>query len=161
MDRLEKLHILGASAEYDICSPSRQVPNHPAQAPRRRHLPGVYHSAISRGQTAALLKVLFTNVCEKDCAYCAFRAARDGVRTSFQPEELARLFIDLHSSGMVDGLFLSSGVAGNADTTMERMLNTVEILREVHQFKGYVHLKVLPGAKLEYVEWAAHLASRL
>jgi len=162
MDTLQKLDILGASADYDICSPgSQQTGLFPTAAGRRRGIPGVYQSTVSRGQKLALLKVLFTNVCEKDCAYCAFRAAKDGVRTSFQPEELARTFVDMHDAGLVDGLFLSSGVAGSADMTMERMLQTVEIIRKTHRFQGYVHVKVLPGAKLEYVEWAARLASRL
>jgi predicted DNA-binding helix-hairpin-helix protein len=108
-----------------------------------------------------LLKVLLTNVCLNDCAYCINQAGRDVRRSAFQPEELARLFVDLHRRRLVQGLFLSSGIGANATATMTRMLDTVAILRQRHEFKGYAHLKLLPGASLDCVEEACKLATRV
>jgi predicted DNA-binding helix-hairpin-helix protein len=108
-----------------------------------------------------LLKVLQTNVCTKDCQYCENRASRDVPRESFSPEELAKFFISLHRAGKAGGLFLSSGVAGNADRVMARMTATAEILRRRHRFRGYIHMKVLPGSSRAAVERAAQLADRI
>jgi len=108
-----------------------------------------------------VLKVLQTNVCEKNCYYCAVRAGRDVPRTSFTPEELARAFDRLHRADLVDGLFLSSGVCAGADRTMDRMLACVELVRTQYGFSGYVHLKLLPGASEAHIERALQLAHRV
>ncbi|MDO8490590.1 MAG: helix-hairpin-helix domain-containing protein, partial [Dehalococcoidia bacterium] len=89
------------------------------------------------------------------------QVGRDVRRSAFQPEELARLFMELHAKRLVQGLFLSSGIAGNASSTMERMIKTVDILRRRYEFKGYVHLKMLPGATFDCVEAACKLANRV
>jgi predicted DNA-binding helix-hairpin-helix protein len=102
-----------------------------------------------------------TNVCTNDCAYCVNQAGRDIPRTSFRPDELAGSFMQLHGRGLVQGLFLSSGIAGDPSRTMESMIETVEILRRRHEFKGYVHLKILPGASFDCVEEGCKLANRV
>ena len=113
------------------------------------------------GRRIKLLKVLLTNICENDCAYCAFRASRDVARQALRPQELARAFDEMRRAGMVQGLFLSSGICQHAVREMDRMLVAVEIVRQVYEFKGYIHLKILPGAEPAQVERAAQLADRI
>jgi predicted DNA-binding helix-hairpin-helix protein len=113
------------------------------------------------GKTIPLLKTMLTSACERDCHYCPFRAGRTMRRTTFQPEEMARTASDMHRAGMVDGLFLSSGIIGGGQKTQDRLLETVAILREKHHFRGYVHLKIMPGAEREQVRQAMRLADRL
>ena len=94
--------------------------------------------------------------------YCAFRRDRDEtVRIALKPEEIAKGFMELYKAGKVRGLFLSSGIFGNPDFTMERMIDTAKILREKYEFKGYIHLKLMPGASLQSVEEAVKVASRV
>jgi predicted DNA-binding helix-hairpin-helix protein len=121
----------------------------------------IYPAALPDGRTIRLLKVLQTNVCTKDCLYCENRVSRDVRRESFSPEELAKLFVSLHEAGKAGGLFLSSGIAGPADRVMARMIATAEILRRRHQFRGYIHMKILPGASRAAVEQAAELSDRI
>ncbi|MEJ2209475.1 MAG: radical SAM protein, partial [Anaerolineae bacterium] len=113
------------------------------------------------GGQVRVLKVLMTNVCEKNCYYCAVRARRDVPRTSFTPDELAAAFDRLHRADLVDGLFLSSGVCAGPDNTMDRMIACIELVRQRYQFQGYVHLKLLPGASQAHVERAVQLAHRV
>lgn len=108
-----------------------------------------------------MLKVLQTNICEFDCFYCEHRASRDVPRTYVSPDELARTFMTLNRKGLVDGLFLSSGITKRIDVMQERMVQTVEILRTKYKFKGYVHLKILPGASQAAVERTMQLANRV
>jgi putative DNA modification/repair radical SAM protein len=113
------------------------------------------------GKRVKLLKVLLTNFCEKNCAYCANGIDRDVRRTSFVPDELARLFDQMVQRKLVEGLFLSSGISGSAQRTMDRMLATVELVRKRYQFNGYVHHKLLPGATRAQVERAGQIAQRV
>lgn len=113
------------------------------------------------GKRIELLKVLLTNACEKDCGYCANRAGRSVRRTRLRPEELARSFDAMVQKGLAKGLFLSSGIVGGGAETMERLLETVELVRLRYQFRGYVHLKLLPGARRDQVERAGELADRV
>jgi len=108
-----------------------------------------------------LLKILQDNACLFDCAYCGIRASGRTPHVSFAPEELAALFMDLVQRKLVSGLFLSSGIAGSPNRAMQRMLDTVEIVREGYRFTGYVHLKIMPGCSFEYVEQAVRLADRV
>jgi putative DNA modification/repair radical SAM protein len=157
LETQEKIAILGESAQYDICASCG------TSASRTRNPLGrwIYPAALPDGKTVRLLKILMTNACSNDCFYCATRCGRDFKRTSFSPDELARMFIDLHSRNLVTGLFLSSAVSSSARATMEKMIKAVEILRFRLGFKGYVHLKILPGAGLDYVERAVQLATRV
>jgi predicted DNA-binding helix-hairpin-helix protein len=108
----------------------------------------------------AVLKVLQTNACRNDCYYCAFRAGRDYRRASFAPDELARAFDLMQRAGVVQGMFLSSGVVTTTQS-MDDMLATAELLRERYQFRGYLHLKILPGAESAQIARAVDLADRV
>jgi len=160
MDRDSKLLVLGDAAKHDVCT-AGCGPARPRRTRAADIAPQVITQAFtSDGRAVSLFKVLQTNACAYDCAYCANRASRSCRRTAFKPEELANLFIDFHRRRYVDGLFLSSAITGSPARTMEDMLKTVELVRLKHGFKGYVHLKVLPGAPLDYVRRAVELADR-
>lgn len=158
MDTFEKVEILGHSAQYDLCGEACGT-----DAARKKDDLGrwIYPAVLPDGRRVAMLKVLLSNACQKDCYYCANRASRDFRRVSFAPEELARAFDQMHRKGLVKGLFLSSGVCGNAGRAMDRMIATVELVRKRYAFPGYVHLKILPGASLAHVERAVQLATRV
>ncbi len=156
MEIADKIEALGESAQYDLC-------NACGAAARKRDDLGrwIYPTALPDGRRVRVLKVLLTNVCEKNCYYCGVRASRDVPRTSFSPEELARAFDRLHRADLVDGLFLSSGVCAGASRTMDRMIACVELIRTEYRFPGYVHLKLLPGVSEAHIERALRLAHRV
>ena len=143
MDLLQKIEALGESAQYDLC-------NACGAATRQRDDFGrwIYPAALPDGSQVRVLKVLLTNVCEKNCYYCCVQASRDVPRTSFTPDELARAFDRMHRADLVDGIFLSSGVCAGADSTMDRMIACIELIRTRYAFSGYVHLKLLPGCSI-------------
>jgi predicted DNA-binding helix-hairpin-helix protein len=107
------------------------------------------------------LKVLLSNACERDCGYCANRCGRSFERNSFRPEELAKAFHEMWRAGLVKGLFLSSAIHGGSALTMEREIATAEILRTKYDFRGYLHLKLMPGTERATVERAMELADRV
>jgi len=159
---IEKLTILGEAAKYDICSSTASSARKLKNASIGNTLPsGVCHSFTPDGRCVSMLKVLMTNECEKDCSYCPNRAQRDVPRTSFSPEELSKLFIELYRRNYIEGLFLSSGVRHSTTAAIENMLKAVEILRYKYRFGGYIHLKMLPGTGEQYIEKAAGLADRI
>jgi predicted DNA-binding helix-hairpin-helix protein len=152
-----KLSLLGAEAQYDLscaCGGS---------APRKPGLDGrwIYPAMLPNGQTIHMLKVLLDNSCTNDCRYCAQRAGSNIRRERFNPDELAKIFVDMHNAQKVAALFLSSGLGSNPVRTMDRMLATAEILRHRYRYRGFIHLKILPGAELAQIERAAKLAQRL
>jgi len=154
MEISDKLDMLTAAAEFDVCGyDGTRRNNSPLRFIHRVALPGK--------KPVCLFKVLMTNSCVNDCIYCVNQIGRDVPRSFFHPEELARLFMELNSKRLAHGLFLSSGIAGDASRTMETMIDTVTILRRHYEFKGYVHLKILPGASLGCVEEACKLANRV
>lgn len=164
MDLERKLEILAGSAKYDVCSPCCSTARgpwekQPQRVGRVEELP-ITHAVLPDGRTVSLFKVLQSNACERSCLYCANRAQANCPRTTFQPEELARLFFEFYRRNYVEGLFLSSGIVRSPDYTMELMLRTVEILRTRYHYAGYVHLKTLPGASPHLIEQAARLADR-
>ncbi|GAB4543718.1 MAG: putative DNA modification/repair radical SAM protein [Anaerolineae bacterium] len=109
-----------------------------------------------------VLRTLQTSACEQNCYYCPFRAGRNGMpRVSFSPDELAREFDRMQRAGVVSGLFLSSGSVGGGARAMDPMLATVELLRGKYQYRGYIHLKIMPGAERAQVEQAFSLADRV
>jgi predicted DNA-binding helix-hairpin-helix protein len=108
-----------------------------------------------------MLKTLLTSACERNCRYCAFSAERDFRRTTFLPDELSAIFDQLYRAGMVQGIFLSSGLAGGGQRTQDRLIQTAEILRTRYRFAGYMHLKLMPGAEFAQVERAMQLADRV
>jgi len=122
---------------------------------------GIHHAKMPGGKTIPLLKTMLTSACERNCYYCPFRAGRNMRRVTFKPEEMAKSFMVLYRAGVAEGLFLSSGIIKGGAATQDRLIETVEILRQKHQFRGYVHLKVMPGAEKAQVERAMQLANRL
>lgn len=143
--------MLGRAAQHEEdCGSQRGV----------RQLAGGVFQSVAGGRRVALLKVLQSSYCSGRCHYCAFRASRDVPRFRLGSDELARHFLALRRAGLVEGLFLSSGIHGSADRTMARMVDTVELVRRAG-FSGYVHLKVLPGASDAAVERAVQVADRI
>jgi predicted DNA-binding helix-hairpin-helix protein len=129
--------------------------------PKQKEAVFVHPAKLPNGQSIKLLKTLLTSACERDCFYCPFRAGRNFRRATFKPEEFASLFVNLHQAGAAEGLFLSSGVAGGGMRTQDRLLDTADILRHKLGFRGYLHLKVMPGAEKAQVERAMQLADRV
>jgi len=160
---LEKLKILAESAKYDVsCSSSGTV-----RSNRQGTLGntvggwGICHSFAEDGRCISLLKVMLTNYCIYDCAYCINRRTNDLRRATFSVSELVELTIAFYRRNYIEGLFLSSGVVRNPDYTMERLVRVAKDLREVHRFNGYIHLKSIPGASGELVRQAGLYADRL
>ena len=121
----------------------------------------VHPAVLPNGQQIKLLKTLLSSACERDCYYCPFRAGRDFRRTTFQPEEFARLFVMLSQNGIAEGVFLSSGMVGGGIRTQDKLIDSAEIMRHKLGFRGYTHLKIMPGAERSQVERAMHLADRV
>jgi predicted DNA-binding helix-hairpin-helix protein len=153
-DVQQKLAILGGEA-------SDEVTEAPAEQPLRHPTGMIYNAKPQGGGTARLFKVLQTNSCRYACKYCFTSCAIKRKRTTFKPDELATTFVSLQREKRVDGLFLSSGIVPDANTTMEKMLATVERLRLKEGYTGYIHLKLIPGASFEYIERAVELADRV
>lgn len=162
MDLFDKLQILADGAKYDsACTSSgTQRGSKPGKIGNAVPL-GICHSFSGDGRCISLLKVLMTNSCVFDCAYCVNRRSNDIRRTTFEPKELAALTIAFYRRNYIEGLFLSSGVLGTPDRTMERMIETLRILREEYNFGGYIHAKTIPGADSLLIERLGHLADRV
>lgn len=121
----------------------------------------VFHAQMGGGKTIPLLKSMLTTVCENNCHYCAFRRPRDLQRYSFAPEEMAGAFMKMANRGRVQGIFLSSGIVGGGARTQDRLLSTIDILRNKYHYRGYIHLKVMPGAEEAQIERAMQLCTRV
>ena len=159
---MEKLEILSDAAKYDVaCTSSGVDRKGDGKGIGNSIHAGICHSFAGDGRCISLLKVLYTNECVFDCKYCVNRASNDVVRTSFTPEEISRLTIEFYRRNYIEGLFLSSGVKGSPDETMEEMIRAVELLREQYHFQGYIHMKAIPGASPELIERAGFLADRM
>jgi predicted DNA-binding helix-hairpin-helix protein len=143
------------SQDRDLAGPGR--PRH-APGDLRRHISLLHHP--SRGRIP-VLKTMQTNACAKDCYYCPFRAGRRFRRETFTPDELARMTDRMHRARLIEGLFLSSGVVGKDDHSMEKIVATAELLRKRYGFRGYIHLKLMPAASEAAVEAALRLADRV
>lgn len=162
MDLSQKLEILGAAARYDVSCASSGA-DKPGKAGKlgNASAAGICHTWTDDGRCLSLLKVLMTNACEYDCLYCANRRSNDIPRASFRPAELAELMIEFYRRNYIEGLFLSSAVAGGPDGTLERMVEVMRLLRDQYGFNGYIHVKIVPGASQELVEAAGFLADRV
>jgi putative DNA modification/repair radical SAM protein len=162
MDTAEKLETLGTAAQYDMCGSCVNPRNDPLAHRQRGHMGRwIYPAALPDGRHILLLKVLMSNVCENNCLYCVNRRGNDQPVLSFEPEELALLFMKMHRANLVQGLFLSSAIYRSVVQTMDRMIKTVELLRYRYRFQGYIHLKVLPGAGISQLERAVRIADRV
>ncbi len=122
---------------------------------------GICHSYTPDGRCVSLLKILLTNSCSYDCQYCVNRSSSDVPRARFSPAEVATLTLDFYRRNYIEGLFLSSGVLKSPDYTMEQLIEVARLLREVHRFGGYIHLKAAPGVSAELLERAGTLADRV
>ena len=122
---------------------------------------GICHSFTEDGRCVSLLKIMLTNNCIYDCAYCINRRSNDIRRATFTVNELVELTIEFYRRNYIEGLFLSSGVISNPDYTMERMVRAIKELRVVHRFNGYIHMKSIPGASQELVNEAGLYADRM
>jgi len=162
MDVMKKLEILSDSAKYDAsCSSSGSFRETPKGGIGNGKSSGICHSWSDDGRCISLFKVLFTNVCIYDCAYCINRRSNDIPRATFTPRELADLTIEFYKRNYIEGLFLSSGIIKNPDHTMELLAEAVRILRKEHLFGGYIHVKAIPGASKELIDKAGQLADRI
>ena len=163
MNVIEKLEILADAAKYDVACTSSGV----QRAGKAGQLgaatqAGCCHSFTPDGRCVTLLKVLMTNVCVYDCCYCVNRASNaEAPRAAFTPRELADLTIGFYRRNYIEGLFLSSGVAGCPDRTTELMIEALRILREEYGFRGYIHTKAIPGTSVELIDELGHLSDRL
>lgn len=159
---LEKLKILAESAKYDVsCSSSGTSRSHKKGAIGSAAGWGICHSFAEDGRCISLLKIMLTNYCMYDCAYCINRRSNDLRRATLSVSELVNLTIEFYRRNYIEGLFLSSGVVRSPDYTMERLVKAVKDLRLIHRFNGYIHLKSIPGASQELVNEAGLYADRL
>ncbi|MGH2592068.1 MAG: radical SAM protein, partial [Anaerolineae bacterium] len=121
----------------------------------------IHMAVMPGGQRMPLLKTMLTSACERDCYYCPFRAGRDFRRATFKPDEMAGVVNQLAQKGIAQGLFLSSGIAAGGPRTQDRLIATVEILRQKYAFTGYVHLKLMPGAEEDQIRRTMQIANRV
>lgn len=160
---LEKLKVLAESAKYDVsCSSSGTVRKNKAGGLGNTvGGMGICHSFTEDGRCVSLLKIMLTNYCIYDCAYCINRRSNDIRRATFTVQELVDLTIEFYRRNYIEGLFLSSGVINNPDYTMERMVRVIKNLRTVQRFNGYIHMKSIPGASQELISEAGLYADRM
>lgn len=162
MSPMDKLTLLADSAKYDVsCSSSGSENNYKTGELECTHNSGICHSFTRDGRCISLLKVLLSNICIYDCAYCINRVSNDTPRTAFSPRELADLTIAFYKRNYIEGLFLSSGIIKNEDHTMSLLLQTLRILRHEYRFNGYIHVKLIPGSSKELIHEATLLANRV
>ncbi len=173
MDRFDTLRILSRAAAWDAAAPSPRIEQEPSPtqpaAPKGCPAPQVREDAaygicrVKRlgGGSIPILKVLLSNACSYNCAYCVNRRSSNVRRAAFQPEDLARTIADFAARGVIRGAFISSGVLGTPDETMERLIWTARTLRERYGYRDYLHLKVIPGASPDLVRRAMRYATRV
>ena len=161
-DRIkEKLEILADAAKYDVSCSSSGGNRKNKGGLGDSHASGICHSYTEDGRCVSLLKILLTNHCIYDCAYCVTRKTNDIKRAAFTVEEVVDLTINFYRRNYIEGLFLSSGIFKDSDTTMERLVRVAKKLRLEHNFNGYIHLKSIPGASDEIMKEAGLYADRL
>jgi len=162
MEVLEKIKILSDAAKYDVsCSSSGSQRGNTPGGIGNAAMGGICHSWSDDGRCISLLKLLYSNQCIYDCAYCLNRRSNDIPRASFTPKELVDLTINFYRRNYIEGLFLSSGVIRDPDFTMQQLLTVVKSLRLDHKFNGYIHIKAIPGANLETIKEAGLYTDRM
>ena len=164
MDILRKLAILADAAKYDASCASSGAPRKDSASSGgigSTEGMGICHSYTPDGRCVSLLKILLTNFCTYDCAYCVNRVSSNVERARFRVDEVVRLTLDFYKRNYIEGLFLSSGIIRNADYTMEQLVAVARSLREEHRFAGYIHLKTIPEASPELLASAGRHADRL
>lgn len=164
MELRSKLAILADAAKYDAsCASSGAVRGNSLDGNGVGSTggSGICHSYAPDGRCISLLKLLLTNSCIYDCHYCINRRSSNVRRAAFTADEVVKLTLDFYKRNYIEGLFLSSGIIRNADYTMEQVIAVARTLREVHDFRGYIHLKTIPEASAELIETAARYADRI
>jgi len=158
----EKLEILSDAAKYDVsCASSGSKRKNTKGGMGNSTGMGICHTYTQDGRCVSLLKILLTNYCIFDCAYCVSRKSNDVKRAAFTVKEVVDLTINFYQRNYIEGLFLSSGIFKNPDYTMERLVRIAKELRTIHKFNGYIHLKTIPGASEELMQQAGLYADRL
>jgi predicted DNA-binding helix-hairpin-helix protein len=183
MDQYEKLAIVTSSAEFEAegqpgspwhqrlpaatnCQLSLSSQSTPADQSCKyllangHHIP-IHMAAAPGGKRIPLLKAMLTTACEMNCKYCAFNSSRNYRRVTFKPQELAEVFYAIHQKGWVEGIFLSTGIFGGGANTQDRLLDTAEILRHRLGYRGYIHLKIMPGSEKDQLLQAMQIADRV
>ncbi len=159
---LDKLTILTAAAKYDVACTSSGVDRKGDGAGIGNTMScGICHSFAADGRCISLLKILYTNECIFNCAYCQNNRNADVPRATFTPEEICTLTIEFYRRNYIEGLFLSSGIIKSPDFTMDLIYQTLYRLRTVYRFQGYIHVKAIPGADPILIEKAGFLADRM
>ena len=162
MSLQRKLEILSDAAKYDVACTSSGVDRQGGSSGMGNAVAcGICHTFSADGRCISLLKILFTNECIFDCAYCINRSSNDVVRASFTPQEVSELTMEFYRRNYIEGLFLSSGILVSPNYTMELIYEALYLLREVHHFNGYIHCKAIPGADPALVEKVGFLADRM
>ncbi|HOX30761.1 MAG TPA: putative DNA modification/repair radical SAM protein [Spirochaetales bacterium] len=162
MELADKLALLAGAARYDAsCASSGSSRGAGPGGIGASSPAGVCHSWTGDGRCVSLLKLLYSNACRNDCAYCASRSSADTRRASFSPEELVRITMAFYRRNYIEGLFLSSGIFSDPDIVMERLVEVARRLREEEGFGGYIHLKVIPGSSEKLLRRAGAYADRL
>jgi predicted DNA-binding helix-hairpin-helix protein len=157
MEAFEKLKLVTSQMHLEPAEDSAC----PQLASRKQDKVTVSDAVMPNGKRISLLKSQLSTVCERNCYYCPFRSGRDFQRASFNPEEFARVFMSLYKAQIAEGIFLSSGIFNNGAFTQDKLIDTAEILRHKLHFRGYIHLKIMPGAEYAQVERAMQLANRV
>jgi len=159
---LQKLNVLADAAKYDVsCASSGSTRKNSTNGIGNGVYGGICHSFSDDGRCISLFKILMTNNCIYDCAYCINRRTNDRPRATFTAQEIVDLTIGFYRRNYIEGLFLSSGVIRNVDFTMERMVLVAKKLRREENYNGYIHLKAIPGASQELIHEAGIWADRL
>ena len=163
LNLLQKLEILADAAKYDASCASSGGSRRNARKGGIGSVTGagICHSFTPDGRCVSLLKILLTNFCIYDCAYCVSRRSSNVKRARFSVNEVVTLTLDLYRRNCIEGLFLSSGIARSEDDTMDAMVRVARALREEHGFRGYIHLKTNPGASSDLIAQAGLYADRL
>lgn len=154
---IQKLKVLGEASQYDLCNyVTLNQENFTS-----KNLPGIYHAKTSTGCRVPLFKVLMTNRCSSDCKYCINHCHNSFDRVEFSPEELISVFQHYYQNHYAEGLFLSSGMAGDADRISENMIDVARKLRLEYEYQGYIHLKIIPGASYDLIKRLMSFADRV
>ena len=162
MNALDTLVELSSQMDLEHAEETRGEPAKPACfSPKEKRAAFVYPSQLPNGKQVKLLKTLLSSACERDCFYCPFRAGRDFRRATFKPDEFAGMFMKLNQANIAEGIFLSSGIAAGGANTQNKIIDTAEILRKKYSYRGYMHLKIMPGAEKGQVERLMQLADRV
>lgn len=159
---MEKLEILSDAAKYDVSCTSSGVDRKGNGTDMGNCISaGICHSFSADGRCISLLKILLSNECIYDCKYCLNRRSNDVPRATFTPDEICELTMNFYRRNYIEGLFLSSGIVGNPDMTMELIYQTIRKLREVYRFRGYIHVKGIPGADPLLIQKTGFLTDRM